>query len=131
ALAANRPQLVAQVLLEEWNLGLHREHDLRQTGCRPVVWRHAGQHPRAAFLIHEPARAVERIDEQPPAAVSLTRSPRQHEGPARDAFGDNTQRLLPAEVAEAAHERILPDAVDGVDRVALGAAIVTDGRELL
>ena len=76
SLPANRPELVRKMLLEERDLGLHGEDDVRQARLDAAIRRDAREHPGAALLVHQAARAVERIDEQPPATITLTRTVR-------------------------------------------------------
>ena len=64
------------MLLEERDLGLHGEDDVRQARLGAAIRRNAREHPGAALLVHQAARAVEWIDEQPPATVTLTRAVR-------------------------------------------------------
>ena len=75
AFAPQRPQLIRQVLLHQRNLRLHRQHDVPQRRGRPAIGRHAGEHPRAALLVHQAARAVDRVDDDPPVGRRLVASP--------------------------------------------------------
>src|SRR5436190_142113 len=67
-LAAGRRILVLEAHGPLW----HRLAQLLDAAIR----RDAREHPGAALLVHQAARAVERIDEQPPATITLTRTVR-------------------------------------------------------
>ena len=73
--------------------------------------------PSAALLVHQAARAVDRIDEQPPAAVLLACSAWQHERFGQ-SLRDHAHRLASGQCTQAVSERFLADTVDRVDRVA-------------
>ena len=94
--AAHGPELIAQVLLHERNLGLHREDDVAKPSRGAAVGRDAGENPRAALLIHEAARSVDRIDEDTPSAVRLARPFGQNLHAPGDSFGDQAERLSSA-----------------------------------
>ena len=131
--AAQRPELVRQMLLEERNLGLHGQDDVAQARSGAPVRRDAREDPGAALLIHQAARAVDRVDQQAPAAVLFARSPppRQHEAVAGQSFGHQTERLLARDIGEALHERVLAYPVDGVDRIAVAFRVGSHGGEQL
>ncbi len=65
----HRPQLVGKVLLHERQLGLHGEHEIGEAWVRHVR-SDAREHPAAALLVHEPASAVDRIDDHEEARAS-------------------------------------------------------------
>src|SRR5213594_3054689 len=118
---AECPELIRKMLLDQRNLGLHGEHDVTQARLGTAVRRDSGENPGAALLIHQSARAVDRVDQQPPAAILLPRPARQDEDVAGESFGHQTQRLRASELGEALHEGFLGHPVDGVDRVACAA----------
>ena len=74
ALTSHRPEAIRQVLLDERYLGLNRQLNIAQICLSPAIWRHAGQHPGAAFLIHQAARAIDRIDNDSPDCIFFRRS---------------------------------------------------------
>src|SRR6185295_1673117 len=86
----------------------------------------ASEDPGTALLIHQAARAVDRIDDQSPATVLLGRATRQHER-LGEALRNHTYRLIVRQPAEAALERLLAHAVDGIDRV---SGVTSGPREL-
>ncbi len=118
ALAANGPQLIAQVLLHERQFRLHGEHDVRQRGVG--ARRHGGQDPRGPLLIHQAARAVDRIDDDRPLDARDVGASRQHDFPARQALGDESHGCVPGDrPLDLLDQHVFRDAVDRVDRVAL------------
>ena len=89
------------MLLHERDLGLHREHDVAQSRLGAAIRRDAGEDPRRPLLVHQPARAVDRIDEDPPPALVVARAARQHEPRRRQPFGDEHERHVARELARA------------------------------
>ena len=59
----DRPHRVAQVLLHQRDLGLHGERDVGQRRRRAAGWARRRSAPRPALLVHQAARAVDRIDD--------------------------------------------------------------------
>jgi hypothetical protein len=117
------------MLLHERDLGLHSEHDVAQPRLDAAVRRHAGEDPRRPLLIHQAARPVDRIDEQPPPAFPLVRAARQHEPLGGKSLRDEHQRLGARELLEPRDERLLAHAVHRVDRVP--RAVVRDVAQRL
>jgi hypothetical protein len=115
---ANRPDFVAQVLLDEGDLRLHRQLDVGQR-AQARTRRHARQDPPRAFLIHQPARAVDRIDDDHPAHRRSRRVPRDHHFPARQAFRDHQDGRIGRRdrLPDLLDQQVLGHAVDCVDRV--------------
>src|SRR5262247_3819961 len=72
--AAYRPELIGEMLFEQGDLRLRGEHDVGESSRGSAIRRHAGQHPGAALLIHEAARAVEGVHENAPAAIRFARA---------------------------------------------------------
>ena len=129
ALAADGPELVAQVLLDERDLGLHRELDVGQRASAPGPRRDAGENPGRALLVHQAARAVDRIDDDRQRDVR-SRSRRRAARPRRRAAlrrrartGASARGDRPLDLLD---EHVLGDAVDRVDRVAF--VVVRDVR---
>ena len=122
-LAANRPGFVAQVLLQGRDLALHRQHDVRQPRLVAAVRRDAAQHPGAALLVHQAARAVDRVDQDPPARSRGIAAARQRQRSAGDALGDEHDAPEAFRIGlEPADQHVFADAIDGVDGVALPVA---------
>ena len=122
AATADGPELVREVLLHERDLGLHGEHEIGQARVRNVG-RDAGEDPRAALLVHEPTRAVDRIDDEDVARLALVAAARQDHPPALEPLGDEHDAAQPAGFTlELRDEHFFAHAVDGVDRVAAGIA---------
>src|ERR1043166_8426461 len=130
ALAPYGPGNVGKVLLEERNLGLHGQLDVGERGLRPAVRSDAGQNPAAALLVHQPARAVYRVNDDAPQGVFLRRPARQHDPAQRQALADEDERRTACHLAlEQLDEQLLAHAVNGVDRVA--PLLARDTRERL
>ncbi len=123
AAGRNGPEHVAEVLLDQRNLGLHRQLDVGERGVAPgalrAEGRDAGQHPGGALLVHEAARAVDRIDEDDDLDVLGSRPFRQH-APAvlPQPLGDEEQRPVPRQRLELREQHLLRDPIDGKQRVA-------------
>ena len=129
ALAANGPKLVAQMLLDERDFGLHRDFDIGQRGFLAAVGRDAGENPRRAFLVHQPARAVDRVDDDAPAGIVLLRAFGEHDAAVRQSFADQNDWFVRRNFAiEPFDERRFADPVDRVDDVA--RAFVRDARSV-
>src|SRR2546426_11448140 len=118
------------MLLQKWDLGLHREHDVGEARRRTAIRCDTREDPGAPLLIHEAARAVERVDEEPPATVLLTRATREHEW-IGDPLGDHAHRFVARQLTETTHERRFAHPIYGVDRVARVARPSRVDRELL
>jgi hypothetical protein len=86
--AARRPQLVAQMLFHERDFRLDCEDDITQPSRRSAVGGDARENPGAAFLVHDPARSVDGINEHAPLAVCFARAFGQHLYATANAFGD-------------------------------------------
>ncbi len=117
ALSRNRPERIGEMLLQERDLGLDGELDVRERRCRAPVRRDTGQNPGASLLIHEAAGAIDGIDQDPEGGVvrrSVVRNDRVLSPSAMRRTGFR-KRESPEEV----EDRRLAHAVDGVDRVAL------------
>jgi hypothetical protein len=69
ALAGDCPQRVAQVLLGERDLGLDGELDVGQGGGLAAVGRDPSQDPGRALAVHQPAGAVDRVNQHPQLSV--------------------------------------------------------------
>ena len=96
------------MLFEKWDLGLNGERDIRESRRCSTVRRHTGEHPGAALLVHQAARAVDWIDEHSPAAVTLL---------GAKSFGDHTHRFVGGQFTQAPHEGLFRHPVNRVDRV--------------
>ena len=116
-MTAERPHLVAQVLLEERDLGLHGEHDVAQRSLRFTMRRDPCENPSAALLVHEAARAVDRIDDHAPAAILLAGAGGEEEAPRRQPFRNQPERFVVRDISQALDERRLAHTIDGVDGV--------------
>ena len=120
AAAANRPDLVGQMLLDQRNLGLHREFDVRE--CAGVrARRHTGQDPTGTLLVHEAASAVDWVDNEYPAHVVSLSFPGNHDFATRQTFRDQQDGPIrrgdrPRDLFD---KHVLGDAIDRVDRVSL------------
>jgi hypothetical protein len=116
------------VLLDQRNLGLHCQLDVRQR-----TWRgtrsDAGQDPCRAFLIHQPARAVDRIDDDHPPRRGAIRPVRHHDLTVLQPLGDEHHRRVVRRhrSSDLFDEQVFRDAIDGVDRVPL--ALARNGRQ--
>ena len=120
SLAANRPELVRQMLLDERNLRLHREFDICQrAGARTA--RDPGQDPGWTFLVHHAARAVDRVHDDDPSRGLSVGAFRHDDLAARQSLGHQQHRLLPRgdSSADLCDELVFSNAVDRVDRIAL------------
>jgi 23S rRNA (uracil1939-C5)-methyltransferase len=127
AAAPHGPELVGQVLFHERDLRLHGQHEIRKA-CVRNVRRDAGEHPRAALLVHEPARAVDRIDDEKVARRSFLAAARQDQAAALESLGHEHDAAEPDCFAlELGDEHFLADAIDRVDGVPSGVA--RDGRK--
>ena len=117
--AANRPQLVAQMLLHERDFGLHSDFNIGQGGFLAAVGRDAGENPRRPFLVHQPTRAVDWIDDDAPAGILLLCALGEHDATTRQSFADQNDWLVRRDFAsEPFDERRFADEVDSVDDVA-------------
>src|SRR6266571_8198536 len=117
------------MLLEKWNLSLNGEHHIGQARRNATVRCDAGENPGAAFLIHQAARAVERIHEDSPATVLCAHAAREKQRLGKP-LRDETDRLVMRQDAETRHESLFTDAIDRVDRVSFAVVAGCD-RELL
>ena len=130
ALPTQAPQHIAEVLLNERNLGLHGKYDVLQARFRSVIRGHAGQDPCAAFLVHQSSRAVNRINDDAPEGLCFTRAARQNDLPACNPFCDqNMGRSGRHLMFEELKQEFLTHAIDRVNRVA-GAAVIVHPREV-
>ena len=119
-LVSNRPELVREMLLDERNLGLHRQFDICQrAGARTA--RHPGQDPGRTFLVHHAARAVDRVHDDDPSRSLSVGAFRHDDLAARQPLGHQQHRLLPRgdSSADLCDELVFSNAVDRVDRIAL------------
>ena len=122
-LFGDSPGHVRQVLLDQRNFGHHRQLDVAQVGLRPPVRRHARENPRGSLLVHQSARAVNRIDDNAPFRIGLVRPFGQHNLPLDVALvqplGDQHNRYVRRDFAgEEVDQPRLAHAVDGVNCVA-------------
>ena len=81
------------MLFEEWNLGLHGKYHIGQARRDAAVRRDAGENPGAALLIHQAARAVERIHQDSPATVRFAHAAREKQRLGKP-LRDETHRLV-------------------------------------
>src|SRR5579885_1502636 len=130
ALAAHGPGDIAEVLLDEREFRLHGKLDVGEASLGAAVARRAGQNPAASLLVHQPARAIYRINDDAPRAFVFGRAARQNDLPASQAFGDEHDRRVRRDLAlEEVNKQILADAVNRVDCVAFLLAL--DRRQVL
>ena len=116
----SRPRHVREVLLDEGYLGLHGQLYVGETSAGAAVARDARQYPPAPLLVHQPARAVYRVDDDTPDCVRTGRAARQHDLARGQPLPDQDEGRRARDLAlEELDEQFLADAVDGVDRVAL------------
>ena len=119
AFARHRPQRVGEVLLDQRDLGLHGDADVRQRLAAAAVGRDPGQDPGGPLLVHEAARAVDRIDERDDLRGALRRPLRQHAAPVRaQALGDQQTRPAGGEGGEAIDQHPFRHAIHRIDDVA-------------
>ena len=104
---APRPaELIRRALLGGRKLGHRRRDDVAQ---RPAVGRGRGEAPRGALVVHQPAGAVDGVDDDRPRRVIA-----DHDGLV-ETFRHHLD-ALPVRL-EPLQQRVVGDAVDGVDRV--------------
>ncbi len=127
AFTPDRPHLIRQVLFHERDLRLHPEDDIPQRRGRPAIGRHAREHPCAALLIHQAARAVDGVDDDPPVDRRLIAPLGIAAAAARQPLGDEDEGVLAGEGFRESRDDRFPDDVDRVDRVA--GIIAIDGRK--
>src|SRR5579885_692733 len=121
---------IAEVLLDEREFRLHGKLDVGEASLGAAVARRAGQNPAASLLVHQPARAIYRINDDAPRAFVFGRAARQNDLPASQAFGDEHDRRVRRDLAlEEVNKQILADAVNRVDCVAFLLAL--DRRQVL
>src|SRR5262245_21567513 len=99
------------MLFENWNLGLRGDDDVSHARGSALVRRNAGENPRTALLIHDFACAVDGVDEQTPTTIRVGRTVRENQRAARQAFGDETERLTLRDFLEAFDEHLLAHAI--------------------
>ena len=80
------------MLLNKRDLGLDRKFNVAADGVVAAIRSNAGQYPRASFLIHQAASAVDRIDDDAPDGVGFVCSSRQNDLSVFQAFGDENDR---------------------------------------
>src|SRR5215470_12947797 len=80
------------MLLREWYLSLQSELDVFQTRIRTTIRSDTGQYPAAAFLVHQTTRPVDRIHDDAPNDVRLSRPTRQNDLTITQSFGDEQDR---------------------------------------
>jgi hypothetical protein len=118
AATRRRPQLIRQVLLQEWDLRLHREHEIGQARCRSEIRSDARQHPRASLLVHEPARAIDRIHDDAITRGRLLQTLGQdHETmfqALRNQDDSTDRRRLAAQLGQKSHVGHTIDCVNGI-----------------
>ena len=125
-----RPEHVRQMLLGERNLRLNRQHDVAQVGRVAAIGRHAGQDPRASLLVHETARAVDRIHDHDKRCNCGLRASRQHDAAPGQPFRYEHDRRARRDLTlEELDERVLAHPVDRVDRVSL--VVCRDAGEIV
>ena len=73
-LAADHPERIAQVLFNERDLGLQRELDVSEVRSRATIGCDPREDPRRSLLIHQPARPIDRIDDDSQLGVVLPRA---------------------------------------------------------
>ena len=111
------PELIGQVLLHERNFGLYREDDVTKPRRGAEVGCDAGEDPRGSLLVHEPARAIDGIHKQPPAALCFGRAVREHEAFWRETLGDEDEWFIARNGGESVNERGFAHPVHGIDGV--------------
>src|SRR4051812_14311775 len=90
--AADGPQLIAQMLFDRRNLCLNSKLDIVQTRCGPAIRGDTSQNPGAAFLVHDLASAIYRIDYYSPDRVVFRSTVWQHYFSCGQSFGDQQNR---------------------------------------
>ena len=88
AVAADGPKTIGQMLLYEWYFGLNCEFDVGKVGLLAAIGRDARQYPRTAFLIHQAACAIDRIDDDAQGCIIFRNTLRQNDLSLRQAFSD-------------------------------------------
>lgn len=117
---ARPPELIGQVLFQERDLGLNRHPGVRQPRLVAMIGSERHQHPGRSLLMHEPAGAVDGIDQQP---IARPRRPGEDDALGSEALGDQHDTGQRPQLArDHLGQVLLAEGVDHVLRVTLGFA---------
>ena len=120
AAAAHGAELVGPPLLAGGQLGHGGNHNVAEVGPRAALRRETGENPRAALVVHQPARAVDRVDDALADGFCHRRTPGEGRRPRDivEPFHDQFDRPRTRPVRlEPGADGAFADAVDLVDRV--------------
>src|ERR1044071_82077 len=118
--ASEGPHNVGKMLLDERYLSLYRQFDIVQGCVGTAIRRYAGKYPAASFLVHQTARAVDWIHDNPPHDVRLSGPARQNNLTIFQSFGDeqhgrNRRDFMLKEL----DQHFFADTIEREDRIAL------------
>src|SRR6185369_10921182 len=127
--AANCPQCVAKMLLQQWYFCLHCKLDILQVCLLTTIGRDSREHPGTAFLIHYFPSAIDWIDNHAPDSFVFCCTARQNQLPILDTFSYENQRRNACQLLlKQFDKQFFTDAVNRVDCVALGCIVRNSGE---
>jgi hypothetical protein len=132
ALTLDRPEHVGEAHLARRQLAHDRDFDIAQPRVATLVRRDARERPRGTLVVHDPARAIDRIDDDADLRILLLRALRKNLDALFtavlfidfDPFRDEHERRLLRPVATELFEQRLDVGIDLVNRV--GDAVAHD-----
>jgi len=114
-------ELIRPVLLGRGQLGHGRNEDVAQIGLRPALRGERGEAPGTALVIHQAARAIDRVEDAFEAGLLHRRAARKSDGRTLQSLHHQLDRpaLRPAFFKPGQHG-VFADLVDAVNRVRSG-----------
>ena len=122
-MAADRAELIGTLLLACRQLRHHRHLDVAQMRPRPALQREAGEDPGAPFVMHQAARAIDRIEDALEAGAAQWQAARKGRAALVVALPFHDQLhgpVLRPVLLEPVPDRLLGNAVNPVDGVRRG-----------
>src|SRR5215211_1462130 len=117
--ATEGPKNVGKMLFDQRYLGLHRKLDVAQISTWTTIGRHTREYPAAAFLVHQTARAVDRIDDDSPHDIRFSGPTRQNNLTTFQTLGDQQHwRNRRHFTFEEFDQHFFADAIEREDRIA-------------
>src|SRR5712692_9390021 len=117
--SARRPGAVRKMLLDEWYLRLNRQLNIREPRLFSAIAGHASQNPSAAFLVHQAARSIDRVNDDAPDCLGFGKTARQHDLTLWQSFGNQNNRSQRSNLAlEEINQLFLADSINLIDRIA-------------
>ena len=115
--ASYAAHLIGTPLFARGNLRHRGDEDVGESGCGSALRGDPAERPRAALIIHDPARAIDRVEQTFPLRVGHASSSRKALRLVR-TFHDDFDRLggRPMQ-AEPLFNGFFAELVDGIDRV--------------